>query len=152
MKRLNLSININASREKVWRTIIGEETYPEWTAVFALGSHFKGSWEKGSKILFLAPNQEGEMEGMASIIEENKPCEFISIKHIGYVNNGIEEINGPDVEKWVPFYENYSLKEKDIGSEFILDMEITDEYYDYFVDTWPKALSKLKEICERDGR
>ena len=30
----------------------------------------------------------------------------------------------------------------------IADIDVTDDYIDYFSTTWPKALLKLKTICE----
>lgn len=35
---------------------------------------------------------------MTSVIAENKPLEFISIKHVGYINNGIEDTESPGVK------------------------------------------------------
>ena len=53
MQKLNFSIVINASKEKVWNTMLEDKTYRIWTEVFSKGSHFIGDWRKGSKILFL---------------------------------------------------------------------------------------------------
>jgi hypothetical protein len=53
------SMNINAPKEKVWKTMLGEDTYRIWTEVFMPGSHYVGDWSKGSKILFLAPAETG---------------------------------------------------------------------------------------------
>ncbi len=150
-KKITLSTMINASPKKVWETVIGEETYKEWTSVWNPESHIKGSWEPGEKIWFLAPNEMGGLEGMVAVIAENIPYQFISIKHIGFVENDQEYTEGPEVESWTPAYENYTLKEIDGKTEFILDMDSSEQDYDYFMKTWPKALEKLKEICERNS-
>ena len=31
-----------------------------------------------------------------------------------------------------------------------VDMDVTDEYKDYFKETWPKALDKLKQLAEKN--
>jgi len=36
------------------------------------GSHYIGDWSKGSKILFLGPNENGEMGGMVSRIKKTR--------------------------------------------------------------------------------
>ena len=72
MQKLHFSITINTPRKKVWETVIGEKTYPQWTEPFSKGSHVLGDWSIGSKMLFLAPNAEGKMEGMVSTIAENE--------------------------------------------------------------------------------
>lgn len=148
MKKLHLSIRINASKETVWNTIIGDSTYPLWTEVFYPGSNIKGSWEKGKKVYFIGQNEQGNNDGMVSEIAEMKPHEFISIKHIGFLQNGVEDTESPAIKAWAPTYENYSLTEVDGKTEFTLDLDADDSYYEYFKETWPKAMDKLKEVAE----
>lgn len=152
MKKINLSININASVEKVWDSVISDMPYREWTAVFNPGSYFKGDWSKGSKMLFLGPNPEtGEEGGMVSEIAENIPYKYISIKHNGMINNGVEDTTSEEVKKWTPSFENYTFEKiSDNETKFTLDMDSNDEYYEMFMEMWPKALEKLKEVAERN--
>jgi hypothetical protein len=44
MDKLNFSIIINASKEKVWNTMLEDKTYRQWTEAFASGSHYIGNW------------------------------------------------------------------------------------------------------------
>ena len=44
--------------------------------------------------------------------------------------------------------ENYTLREADGRSTLTIEMDVTDEHQKYFEETWPKALTKLKEIAE----
>lgn len=144
MKRLQFSATISANREAVWRAMLEPDTYQLWAAEFAEGSHFEGSWEKGQRIRFLAPNGEG----MSSIIAENRPHEFISIKHVGFIKDGIEDTESEEVRKWTPSFENYSFADAGRATEVTVEMDVTPEYEDYFEKTWPKALSRLRAICE----
>lgn len=148
MQKLNTSIFINAPKEKVWDIMLGEETYKQWTSAFCEGSYYKGSWEEGSKILFVGPGEDGKEGGMVSRIKENRKYEYVSIEHLGILKDGVEDTTGEEAKKWAPAYENYTFTEKDGGTELSIDQDIEDEYKDSFMDMWAKALSKLKEICE----
>ncbi len=145
---LKFNISINATAEKVYNTMINKDTYGQWTAEFAPGSDFKGSWEKGSKIVFGAPGENGEMSGMVSRIKENIPAKFISIEHLGIMKDGKEITAGPEVEGWAGATENYTFTEKNGTTVVAVSMDSNKEYEEYFSETWPKALKKLKELCE----
>ncbi len=149
MKKIHLSITIKAPVEKVWQTTIGKDTYPLWTEVFMPGSNAVGTWEKGSKMKFVGANEQGNNDGMVSEIAENKPSEYLSIKHLGFISNGVEDTTSDAAKAWAPSFENYTFKKTDDQTtEFTVDMDAADEYYEYFLKTWPKALEKLKEVSE----
>jgi hypothetical protein len=152
MDKLHFSIVIEAPKEKVWDTMLQQDSYKDWTSVFAPGSHYVGDWNKGNKILFLAPGPNGEMGGMVSRIKENKQYEFISIEHNGIVQNGIEDTENESVKKWAGALENYTFKEKNGNTELLIDTDASEEYTEMFQDTWPKALQRLKELSEKYER
>jgi uncharacterized protein YndB with AHSA1/START domain len=147
MQKLHFSILINAPKEKVWHSMLDDEPYRQWTEVFAAGSHYVGSWDKGSKIRFLAPQDNGNA-GMVSRIAENKPYEFISIEHVGEVRNDKEDTTSDAVKSWSGAQENYTFKEKGGATEVSVDMDIVDEYREMFEQKWPEALQRLKDIAE----
>ena len=93
---------------------------------------------------------DGKNEGMVSTIAENKPNEFMSIKHLGMVKDGVEDTTSEKTKEWAGSLENYSLREVKGKTELTVDMDVTDEYKDYFKETWPKALDKLKELAEKN--
>lgn len=149
MKKLHFSILIDAPKEKVWDAVIGKDTYPQWTVAFGPGGDMQGSWDQGSKILFRGLNENGKHDGMVSEIAENRKPEFLSIKHVGYLKNDVEDTESDEIKKWAPAYENYTLKDADGGTEFSVDLDTVDEYESYFAGTWPTALKALKEIVEK---
>jgi hypothetical protein len=150
MQKINFSVDINAPVEKVWNTMLGEDTYKEWTYIFNPGSDFKGTWEKGSKMLFIGPDPEtGAEMGMVSRIAENKPFEFISIEHLGIYKNGVEDLTSVEARKWSPAFENYSFKHNGDVTTVSVDQDIEDEYHEMFAKLWVDALQKLKELCEK---
>jgi len=153
MKKLHFSIEINAPREKVWDTMLADEMYRQWTTAFNPGPYYKGDWSKGSKILFLGPDpqnpQSGKEGGMVSRIAENKPYEFISIEHLGIINDGKEDTTSEEAKKWTPAFENYTFKEVNGSTEVLVDMDIAEEMREEFSEMWPKALEKLKALAEK---
>lgn len=148
MQKLQYHINISAPAAKVAETMLGKDTYSQWTSVFNPTSYFEGGWNKGDKIYFIGLNKEGKKEGMVSEIAEHIPNRFVSIRHYGIYNNGEEITEGPEVEKWAGGNENYTFTENNGSTTVTVDVDVTDEFTGYFNDTFPKALQKLKEICE----
>lgn len=150
MQKLHFSIVINAPKEKVWHAMLDDKPYREWTKAFNEGSYYKGSWGKGSKILFLGPDPKtGEEGGMISRIADNRPYEFISIEHLGIVQNGVEDTTSEEAKKWTPAHENYTFKEKDGATEVLVDMDTDDEHIEMFKKMWSEGLQQLKTIAEQ---
>ncbi|MBL7884645.1 MAG: SRPBCC domain-containing protein [Bacteroidia bacterium] len=153
MKRIQFKTEINATAEKVYKHMLGLETinsYQQWTAEFNPTSTYEGTWQKGSKMLFVGTDENGKRGGIISTIAENIPNKFVSIKHYGLVSEGAEITSGPDVEKWTGGFENYSFEEDNNKTTLTIDIDVTEEYMDYFNTTWPKALAKLKELVEQN--
>lgn len=153
METLQFKKEINASADKVYKTMIGKETFKQWTAVFNPssdvegGGDVEGSWEKGSKILFVGTNEEGKREGMVGYIRENTPNRHISIEYIGILDGENELTEGPVAEEWQGF-ENYTFESLGGTTTVTVDIDVNDQMLEYFRITYPKALDKLKEICE----
>jgi len=152
MEKLHISAVINASPEKVWEAIVTDEKYRYWTSAFMEGSYFKGGWNKGDSIQFLMTDDEGKTGGMISEIAESRFPEYISIKHLGMIRDGVIDTESDEAKNWAIAYENYTLTRLSDGStEFKLDQDMEDKYHDMFTDMWGKAMVKLKEISERES-
>ncbi|WP_268847239.1 SRPBCC family protein [Flavobacterium aestivum] len=152
MEKLQFKITINAPVEKVYDFMLGisdKSNYEKWTALFNPTSSFEGSWDKGSKILFIGTDEKGEKGGMVSEIVENIPNKFVSIKHNGILVAGKEITEGPDVEKWAGGFENYSFEEKNGITVVSVELDSTEDFTNYMNKTYPLALDKLKEISEK---
>lgn len=149
MNTLHFSIIIHTTKEVVWDTMLGATTYSKWTKPFSedSSSFYEGDWSEGSKILFLAKDSEGTiLGGMISHIEKNIPYHYISIKHLGMIENGIEQLLSEDAIG----FENYTLTDIDGGVQVDVDMiNIPEAYKETLREMWPKALVALKELCEK---
>jgi hypothetical protein len=145
MEKKEFKISINAPKEKVWKILWEDTSYRKWTGVFSEGSYaVTDDWKEGSKVLFL----DGKGQGMVSKIEKNRPNEFMSIKHLGTVKNGVEDMDSEQTKQWAGAKENYTLKEAGGITTLAVEMDITDEYKGYFMNTWPKALEQIKTLSE----
>ncbi len=148
-KHLHFETEIAGSIKKVYKTMLEDKTYREWTSVFNGTSHYKGSWQKNSRILFIGTDEKGSEGGMVSRIKENIENKFISIEHIGIIKNGREILCGLEVDKWKGSLENYTFITRKGNTVIAVDIDAGADFIKYFEETWPKALLKLKEICER---
>ncbi len=145
-EKLTYSITINASRERVWHALFDDEPFRKWSSVFAEGSHFVGDWSKGSEIRFLTKDNDG----MVSMIDENRPHAFMSIRHIGYIRQGVEDTESDEVKSWTPAFENYTLKDAGGGTHLTVETDTFNDFVEYFNETWPKALLVVKEVAEAE--
>lgn len=152
MKKLQFKVNINAPTAKVFDTMLGisnKSSYEQWTALFNPTSTYEGAWTRGSKMLFIGTDEKGEKGGMVSEIADHIPNRFISIRHYGLVKGNEEITVGPEVEKWANGFENYSFDDKNGTTTVTVDLDTTEEFLEYMNEHYPKALEKLKEICEK---
>jgi hypothetical protein len=144
-KTLTFEIAIRAPRARVWDIMLDPETYKAWTSAFCEGSYFVGSWDEGAKIQFLSPSGDG----MTAVIAENRPHEFVSIRHLGVIEKGVEDTSSEKVRAWAPAYENYRFSDLPDGCRLTVAVDTVAEYEQYMRDTFPKALALLKELAEK---
>jgi hypothetical protein len=145
-QRLRFSIDIQAPPGRVYDNVVGLAGYRQWTAAFMEGSTFEGSWDAGSRIRFLGPSGDG----MVSEIAENRRHEHISIRHLGMLNQGVEDTTSDAVRAWAPAFENYAFDATAQGTRFTVEQDMAPDWVDYMSGAWPKALALLKALCESE--
>jgi uncharacterized protein YndB with AHSA1/START domain len=144
LKRFQCSVDIAAPAFKVYQVLIEPDSYKQWTSAFGEGLYFEGSWQKGERIRFLTPDGHG----VTSEIAENRPGEFLSVRHLGYINDdGVEDTTSEVIRAWAPAYENYTFATTPQGTKLTVDQDITDDF-ESMPEAWPKALAILKALSE----
>ena len=144
---LHFSTRIRAPRARVAQLMLAPDTYREWTDPFMEGSFYEGSWDAGQRIRFLPP----QGEGMVAEVAEHRPSEFVSLKHLGMIGrDGSVDYDSESVKAWAPAYENYRFVDVPEGTEVQVDMDTMPGYEQFMLDAWPKALERLKAVCERE--
>jgi uncharacterized protein YndB with AHSA1/START domain len=146
MEKIKFSTQINAPKEKVWKTLWDDANYRKWTTAFCEGSYAEtDNWKEGTEVKFLDPNGSG----MISRIAVNRPNEFMSFQQLGEVKDGVEDRTSDKVKEWAGGTENYTLRESNGVTTLDIEMDITDEYKDMFKEMWPKALEQVKKLSEQ---
>ena len=144
MKTLTFETTIHAPRRQVWSTMLEPAGYRAWTAAFCEGSHFEGSWDEGARIRFLGPDGDG----MTAVIASHRLHEFVSIRHLGFIEKGVEDTTSEKVRAWAPAHENFHFADVDAGCRVTVTLDTVPEYEAYMLQTYPLALARLKSICE----
>ncbi|MGX7668240.1 SRPBCC domain-containing protein [Flavobacterium pedocola] len=144
MKKAKFTVSIDATREKVWQTLWNDDTYRKWTAVFSEGSRAESDWKEGSKVHFLNENNDG----MYSLIDKRVENEIMNFKHLGNIKKGVELPQDETTENWSGSMENYLLTEGDHNTLLTVEMDILEDYLEYFNEKFPLALYTVKELSE----
>ncbi|TDS16107.1 SRPBCC family protein [Sphingobacterium paludis] len=149
MKKSTYRIDIHAAANNVFRIMLERDTYRQWTEAFDPASDYSGGWNKGDKIYFLGPSENGKRQGMIAEIAEHIPDQFISIRHYGMLDGDEEITSGPKVEAWAGIFENYTFEEQAGVTTVTVDVDSPEQDASFFDEAWPRALHKLKHICEK---
>jgi uncharacterized protein YndB with AHSA1/START domain len=146
MKKLEFSITINAPKQKVWDTMLTLETYQQWVGASWPDSTYEGAWEKGNFLKFIGEDKNGTL---AEIIEL-KEYDYVLAKHVAILlADGVEDRESTFAQNWVGILENYFFSEKDGQTALVIKIETQPDWEKMFNDGWPKALAKLKSMCEQ---
>lgn len=145
MIKLNYSIEINAKKEHVWKTMLDKENYKKWARVFSEGSTFRGKWEQGETLLFIDP----DLGGTKAVLEVCKPYDEIFAKHISMVDKDMNENNEDEMsKKWIGSTEKYTFTDSGDSTKLEIEMTVEDTFTEMFETSWPKALEIIKSLSE----
>jgi uncharacterized protein YndB with AHSA1/START domain len=144
MKQQTFTIEIKAPKEKVWNAMWTDENYRKWTAAFCEGSYAKSSWKQGERVHFLTPNGDGMYSELTKLV----PNEKMHFTHIGNIKNFEEQPLDEEAKAWTGAKENYTLTEQNENTIVTVEMDIVEQYWDYFNETFGKGLATIKEIAE----
>ena len=143
MQKQQFSATINAARNFVWDALWQDTHYRNWTSAFSESSFAESEWKEGAEVKFL----NGKGQGMYGIIEKMEEPSLMVFKHIGEIAGNEKKEPG----NWTGATESYSLTEQEGKTLLTVEMDVEQEWLDYFLKTWPVALEKLKAIAESDA-
>jgi rifampin ADP-ribosylating transferase len=145
MKEFQFTIEINASKEIVWKTLWDDATFRIWAAVIDEGTYMKGAMIEGNEIEFIS-SVNGY--GVTSLIEKLTPNEFILFRHSAdTIENGQQERE----KEWTGSKESYSLSEKDGHTKLTVKTDVPQELEQIFSIRLPKALEQIKALSEKNN-
>lgn len=145
-KTIHQSIPIDASKEKVWSVLFEDQYARFWYAEFSPGTHAVTNWKQGSKASFI----DDKGDGLLGKIVINRPYEKLAIEYQGEVRKGIEDVDSPAAQVVKGGLETYTLTEEKGKILLSIAADMGDDYYDMMYSAWTKALSKIKELAERN--
>ncbi len=142
---LKYEIEINATKQQVWDTLIDKKKYHEWVKAFSDNSTFSGKWQEGAEVEFFDPN----CGGTVAVLDKFLPYERIVARHVATINKEMErELTGPMTENWIGSKEMYDLDETAGKTTLKIEMHTHSDFAEMFNNAWPKALENIKRIAE----
>ena len=146
IEKLHFSININAPKEKVWKTMWDKENYKIWTAPFCEGSYYEGDLAQDSRIHFLSPDGSG-MYSDVMFLKENS---LVVFRHVGNLKNCAEQEVDDESRHWTGCFEVYRLVEINANTtELEVEVDVTEGHIESMKKKFPLGLEKLKELSEQ---
>ena len=106
MKELFFSIEIEASKEKVWATLWEDKTFRDWADIIDEGTYMQGEMKEGNEIRFLS-SVNGY--GVTSLIEKLTPNEYVLFRHSADTKDTGQQVRE---KEWTGGTESYALTEK----------------------------------------
>jgi hypothetical protein len=142
MKEMQFSIDIQATKQKVWNTLWQDETFRDWAGIIDPGTHMVGDLKENNEVQYIS----GNGYGVTSLVEKLIPGEFLLLRHSADTqDNGKRE----RAQEWTGGAESYKLVEKDGTTTLTTAFDVPSEMEEYFKTNYPKALERVKELAER---
>ena len=143
MKKMQFSIEIHTSREKVWDTLWRDETFREWANLIDAGTYMVGDLKEGGEIQFISANGYG----VTSLVEKLTPGEFLLLRH----QADTQDEGWREREKeWTGGEETYTLVDNDDATVLSVAFDVPPEQEEYFQTNYPKAMQQIKLLAEKD--
>lgn len=143
MRELQFSIEINATKDKVWDTLWQDETFRQWASIIDPGTYMVGELREGKEVQYISAENG---YGVTSLVEKLVPGEFLLLRH----SADTQEVGNQEREKeWTGGVESYTLTEKDDITTLTVAFDVPPELEEYFKKTYPKALDRIKELSEK---
>lgn len=144
MKKMQFSIEIKASKEKVWNTLWEDATFRDWAGIIDEGTYIKGEIKEGNEIQFIS-SENGY--GVTSLVAICRPNAFVLFRH----SADTQERGEQEREKeWTGGEESHSLTEKDGVTTLTVEFDVPTELEETFNDRFPRALERVKALAEKE--
>lgn len=143
MKEMQFSMEIKATKERVWDTLWQDETFRQWASIIDPETYMVGDLKEGNEIQFIS---SASGYGVTSLVEKLVAGEFLLLRHGADTQ---EEGKREREKQWTGGEESYSLAEKDGTTTLAVTCDVPPELEEYFKVSYPKALGRVKILAER---
>ncbi len=145
MEQLQFSIEIHATRQRVWDTLWQDETFRQWAGIIDPGTYMVGDLVEGNEVQFIS-SENGY--GVTSFVEKLTPSEFLLLRHHADTQESGKEDRA---EEWTGGEESYLLEDKDGSTTLVTVFDVPSEMEEYFKINYPKALERVKLLAESNA-
>ena len=142
MKTMEFKIEIDASRERVWKTLWEDTTFRDWSGVIDEGTYMKGELKEGNKVEFISLVNG---YGVTSLVEKLQPEEFVAFRHRA---DTIESGQQTREKEWTGGVESYHLADNNGKVILTVKTDVPKEQESLFNVRMPKALKRIKALAE----
>lgn len=142
MKELQFSVEIKATKERVWSTLWDDKTFRDWANNIDEGTYMKGEMKEGNEVEFIS-SVNGY--GVSSLIEKMIPNEYVFFKHFADTQeSGLKERK----KEWSGLTESYSITETNGIMSLVVKTDVPEDLVEMFTTSIPKALARIKTLAE----
>lgn len=142
MKRLRFSIEINASRERIWHTLWDDASFRDWANLIDEGTYMVGELDEGNQVQWISASSG---YGVTSRVEKLIPNEYVVFRHLAdTMENGFVEREN----EWSGGQEIYSLLANKTGTTLTVEMDAPPEQVETFERILPNVLARVKALAE----
>ena len=142
MKELQFSIEIYASKEKVWNTLWNDKTFRDWANLIDEGTYMDGEMIEGKDVQFISSvNGYGVTSRIAKLV----PFETVLFRHMSDTKEKGTEVRE---DEWTGGTESYYLSETDGVTTLTVRMDVPIELEEIFNDRVPMALDRIRALSE----
>lgn len=142
MKNMQFSVDINATKKRVWDILWQDKTLRQWAGIIDPGTYMSGDLKEGNEVQFIS-SENGY--GVTSLVEELRVGEFLLLRHQADTQ---ESGNLERESEWTGGEESYSLTDKNGVTTLTVVFDVPLELEKYFRDNYPKALECVKSLAE----
>lgn len=140
---MQFSVEIHATKEKVWDTLWQDETLRQWAGIIDPGTYMVGELKEGNEVQYISAENG---YGVTSLVDTCVPNEYLLLKHQADTKNSGKDQRD---DEWTGGDESYQLSEKDGITTLTVAFDVPSNLEEYFNEAYPKALAKVKELAER---
>ena len=142
MNELEFSIDIKATREKVWDVLWRDDTFRGWASIIDPGTYMVGDLQQGNEVQFISAENG---YGVTSLVQAIIPNEHLVLLHqVDTQSTGKQERD----KEWTGGKEEYILTENNSVTTLKTVFDVPRDLEAYFKAAYPKALQLIKEMAE----
>ncbi len=143
MNSQTYSVDINANKGVVWKTMWNDSTFRMWAGLIDPGTYMVGELAEGKTVQFIS-TENGY--GVTSLVAELRPEEYVLIKHSADTQNEGQQSRK---DQWSGGTEQYLLTQYDDTTTLNAKFDVPSELETYFAEAYPKALNVIKQQSEQ---